>query len=396
MEKMMYKLEGMGIRIQARRKELGLTQGEFAERLNISPQAVSKWETGLGMPDISSLPDIASILDMSIDELFGRNVPREDQTSRQFPENLEGDRFITVYGDQVLYADPALEIQSLGEDLVRFADGSEVDLTTRVIYNRGKHSLRLVDVNFLKELPEKEEKVSSAFDADQEVKNLRLDLGLNRYDLELLPTEGPVYWETNVVEGLEIQLKGEELVLRVDTPPRRNSFFNFGLHPKEKVTIYLPRKMEKLIYRSSGAGDLDVAVDFEEAHVTILGAGDINFNEVGNLILDIKGAGDVRVRKVGSMEADLAGAGDIDVEEIQGNFTTRLKGAGDIHLGSGSVDLFKLTISGAGDVDASRITAKELEAGIHGPGSLTLGRLLGSSKESVSFMGSLKILQRGE
>ena len=43
------------------RKEKGITQEEFAENLNVSGRTVSRWETGVNMPDISLLVDIIMI-----------------------------------------------------------------------------------------------------------------------------------------------------------------------------------------------------------------------------------------------------------------------------------------------------------------------------------------------
>ena len=57
--------------IAQKRKELGFTQKELADRLNISFQAISKWEKGNGTPDISLLPQIAGILNTSVDALVG-------------------------------------------------------------------------------------------------------------------------------------------------------------------------------------------------------------------------------------------------------------------------------------------------------------------------------------
>jgi len=55
-----------------RRKELGFTQAEIASKLNVSPQAVSKWENGESLPDVALLPLIAEQLETTIDALFGR------------------------------------------------------------------------------------------------------------------------------------------------------------------------------------------------------------------------------------------------------------------------------------------------------------------------------------
>ncbi len=48
----------------------GLTQGQVAEKLLLSVQAVSKWETGKNLPDIMLLPEIADLYGVTIDELF--------------------------------------------------------------------------------------------------------------------------------------------------------------------------------------------------------------------------------------------------------------------------------------------------------------------------------------
>lgn len=61
----------VGYIIAQKRKELGYTQQRLAERLGISFQAVSKWENGASTPDISLLPQIAHILNMSVDALVG-------------------------------------------------------------------------------------------------------------------------------------------------------------------------------------------------------------------------------------------------------------------------------------------------------------------------------------
>lgn len=60
----------VGERIASLRKERGLTGEQFAEHLNVSPQAVSKWETGRNLPETALLPSIARLLGVSIDTLL--------------------------------------------------------------------------------------------------------------------------------------------------------------------------------------------------------------------------------------------------------------------------------------------------------------------------------------
>ena len=57
--------------ISKRRRELGLTQNQLAKTLNISFQAVSKWENGTAYPDIEMLPRLAAALNTTVDALLG-------------------------------------------------------------------------------------------------------------------------------------------------------------------------------------------------------------------------------------------------------------------------------------------------------------------------------------
>ena len=60
----------IGKYIAGRRKALGLTQQELAEKLSVTNKAVSKWETGQGAPDIGLLTHLAEILEVTTDELL--------------------------------------------------------------------------------------------------------------------------------------------------------------------------------------------------------------------------------------------------------------------------------------------------------------------------------------
>ena len=68
----------LGRRIAQQRKRLGLTQDALAEKLGITPQAVSKWENDLSCPDITTLPQLADIFGISTDELLGHCAPEHE------------------------------------------------------------------------------------------------------------------------------------------------------------------------------------------------------------------------------------------------------------------------------------------------------------------------------
>ena len=59
-----------GSTIKRLRERKNLTQAQLAERLDVSPKTISKWETAKGLPDISLLGAIASALDISVMELM--------------------------------------------------------------------------------------------------------------------------------------------------------------------------------------------------------------------------------------------------------------------------------------------------------------------------------------
>ena len=57
----------------------GLTQEQFAERIGIAGQTISKWECSDGYPDITTLPLIANCFDVSVDEILGMADIRDEQ-----------------------------------------------------------------------------------------------------------------------------------------------------------------------------------------------------------------------------------------------------------------------------------------------------------------------------
>lgn len=61
----------IGENIKTMRRKCGFTQEELAERLSVTPQAVSKWENGNGLPDINQLVPLAQIFGISTDSLLG-------------------------------------------------------------------------------------------------------------------------------------------------------------------------------------------------------------------------------------------------------------------------------------------------------------------------------------
>ncbi|MFA5560731.1 MAG: helix-turn-helix domain-containing protein [Acholeplasmataceae bacterium] len=86
----MLRANELGKKIAELRKEKNLTQSELADKLYVSYQAVSNWERGDSMPDITKLKEIANIFDVSIDALL------DNEKSAKVVESLLDDQEIKV------------------------------------------------------------------------------------------------------------------------------------------------------------------------------------------------------------------------------------------------------------------------------------------------------------
>ena len=109
------------------RKALGLTQEGLAQKLGVTNQAVSKWESGQSCPDLALLPLLADLFGITIDELFGREPKAVDFPAQPpFPWPDDGVLRVLLYAghtrvygpvegaDEIhfCYEGPALNIES--------------------------------------------------------------------------------------------------------------------------------------------------------------------------------------------------------------------------------------------------------------------------------------------
>ncbi len=135
----------LGKKISELRKEKGITQEELADKLGVSPQAVSKWENDLSCPDIMSLPDIADIFGITIDELFGKTKQKltlQPSDQRKNPDDI------------ILY----VNIQSKKGDRMRFQlpiPLVKAIISIGILDTSGDNMMKHIDFNQLLGLVEK-------------------------------------------------------------------------------------------------------------------------------------------------------------------------------------------------------------------------------------------------
>ena len=93
--------ETFGQRLLKLRKKKNLTQEAIAKKLNMSPQAISKWENDVSLPDISVLIELSEILDVSVDELLGKEKTKTLFVSNNNDDNLMVKLIIDTNGTKV-------------------------------------------------------------------------------------------------------------------------------------------------------------------------------------------------------------------------------------------------------------------------------------------------------
>lgn len=109
----------LGKNIANLRKEKGLTQAELGDLLGVSNQAVSKWEMEMTMPDVMLLPQIANVLGVDLNDLYGtkKDIPEFSVAAPKSEDNTQDRRILNiaakVEGVDVKIRMPAKALQSI-------------------------------------------------------------------------------------------------------------------------------------------------------------------------------------------------------------------------------------------------------------------------------------------
>ncbi len=118
----MFDMQYSGKAIARARKAKNMTQMELADALNISYQAVSNWERGVSMPDISKLPELSELLGISIDDILGKN-------SAVIKDVLNDGDFSAATVEEVVEAAPLLrpsQLEKVVEEMEKNIDWKEI------------------------------------------------------------------------------------------------------------------------------------------------------------------------------------------------------------------------------------------------------------------------------
>ena len=78
------------------RKQKGWSQDELADNLNLSRQAISKWENDLSMPDVDNVKKISRVFSVGIDELLNNEVPKDKAVALDIKKQDKKDKIINL------------------------------------------------------------------------------------------------------------------------------------------------------------------------------------------------------------------------------------------------------------------------------------------------------------
>lgn len=124
----------LGNRIKDEREKLNLSQDELAQRMNISRQAISKWETGKSYPDIEKILKLSELFNLSLDELVRGDKNFQENLIKEGKRNMSG---LAILGIVlvilgvivVIWGGAQYPVNFMGSDFMSFVLGGLVLLT---------------------------------------------------------------------------------------------------------------------------------------------------------------------------------------------------------------------------------------------------------------------------
>ena len=373
--------------IAEERRRAHLTQEALARILGVTPQAVSKWENGVGYPDVTLFPEIARALGVPIERLFGET--RESDSKHDLPETFDGMPLVLKHREKRCYSSKS--VVSVDETLGRvvFGDGSSADLAEGFAVNCGEGEIRIFKEENLASFSDGS-LTSVCFDADQldAFDELKISLGWPCV-LDVLTADGGgkrVCAEgcAGFISALKVDTSGGRLTVECNNHHGSPS----GRAESNRLTVYTGfSRGRSLELSANGNENCRIEPDFDRAKISINGSGLVEAAGAGDACLKINGNGDMKFGKIdgkgelsingngsitapraGEAKISINGSGDVKVDAVDRMGDISVNGSGDVRIGS-AVGI-KININGSSDVRIDLISG-DAEARINGSGDVT-------------------------
>ena len=396
----MYDLKGFGKRIEEARKNKNMTQENLAEKFGVTSQAVSKWENGACYPDIELIPTICALLEMSLDDIFGKVKNEIDNIS--FPPVYKGLNLTAAFANIACYSDK--EIESADGPAVNFKDGSSAELSSRRVVNRGtgRIILRALDESFISEDNIKSGNFKKLTETKLNFEYGRvkkLECAIPNGNCEINKSNGEkteIYTEgyPEFIDMLEFEYISGNETLKIGYDKFKRDKLNNAMNKwdisKNKIKIDLAfdgDMLENTGLSIDGAGNMKLNAPCADAGMSIHGSGNIeapvsflnlgaNIHGSGNIAfvnadkcnLNIHGSGDFKFENAENCFASIHGSGEIKADKII-NLAAKIHGSGDMDIYE--CDVMNIEIHGSGDFDTDKVN-KSVAVVIQGSGDVNI------------------------
>lgn len=373
--------------IAEERRRAKMTQETLARALGVTPQAVSKWENGIGYPDVTLFPDIARVLGVPIERLFGE--VRRGTQEKDPPAEYAGMPLICRWKSNLCYSSKQAVSIDEQNGKVEFADGSTADLSEGCVINCGAGEVRIFQAE---EIISEDSGTNTEvpFDASQidSFEEMKMSLGWPCTVKICKPDGG----------GRRVLAQGSERFIRalkVSTSAGRltveMSNHHGNIHRSDMdcncLTIYTEFTRGRLLELSlNDVGKCTVEPDFDRAKISINGSGSVLAEVMGEAGLHINGSGSIQLKAVeGIADLKINGSGNIQTKQA-GAAKVHINGSGDITLGDVKGPS-EISINGSGDVGLNRSNGTKIK--INGSGDVDFKHLSGSAEAHIAGSGDI-------
>jgi transcriptional regulator with XRE-family HTH domain len=435
----MYNFTNFGRRVQDLRKGKNLTQEDLAHKVGVSGQAVSKWENNQSYPDITLIPDLASILGTSVSYLFGEQ-PKTPAAGAEFPTVYRELPLVHSTDHVACYSNKP--VTSTDESSVKFTDESTAELTTRIAVNKGPRDILFltqedVDPN-LGDDAAGAPVTSNTYEFPY-CQNAKIAILSCICEIKPSPDDKTRVYAKGTSQFMKLldisaitgsDLKGELRIGHFNNSnknmnPRNNQLvvelpggnqsghLELNINGNCKITSVIPLFNTGRL-TIDGCGSIKVQA-FETAcdikingvgHITgtnvpdlnisIDGSGEVTWIDTEKARVSINGSGDVSILSAKQVGTSINGSGAISLGKINGgDFSAKIAGRGSIGIKNGACQKFDVDMVGSGVVDATNVTANKAHIVLHQNGEVTLGHVIESSTEQIKKKGTVTVLYRG-
>lgn len=137
--------EVIGKYISEQRKKLNLTQKELADKLNVTSQAISKWENGRGIPDIEMLKELSEIFQVDIKDILEGESSSHKQSKRNVYLYIIGFLLLVFFGTTLFLLNRPQEPFNF---YPLASDNDAFSIRGVIAYNKNKKSIYISEVHY--------------------------------------------------------------------------------------------------------------------------------------------------------------------------------------------------------------------------------------------------------